>query len=69
MKTNKEEMQIEQPCYFLKRNFDLGYCPNYGSSDCPITMHENEKCYLSKEYLIDILQYSGLEHQFDWGLT
>ncbi len=48
---------MNRPCDFLKDNFDLGCCPNYGSSDCPITMKENGQCNVTKEYLLEIMKY------------
>ena len=47
----------EHPCDFLKDNYGLDCCPNYGSSDCPITMGEHRQCDTSKEYLMEIMHY------------
>jgi hypothetical protein len=50
-------ISMNRPCDFLKNNFDLECCPNYGSSDCPITMKEDKECSITKEYLLEIMKY------------
>lgn len=48
---------MNRPCDFMKDSIGLDCCPNYGSSDCPITMKEDKQCCVTKEYLIEILMY------------
>ena len=50
---------MERPCDFLKDYLGLDCCPNYGSSDCPITMKTHDECGITKEYLLEILSYFG----------
>ena len=48
---------MNRPCDFMKDSVGLDCCPNYGSSDCPITMKEDKQCCVTKEYLLDILKH------------
>lgn len=52
-----DEWVKKYPCHFLKDNYGLDCCPNYGSSDCPITMSEHRQCDTSEEYLMEIMRY------------
>lgn len=53
-----------RPCFMLGLSIDgrpwwndLGNCPDYGSSDCPITMGEDIDCDYDLDDLSDILSY------------
>lgn len=48
---------MNRPCDFLINAHGLSCCPNYGSSDCPITMNTYEQCDITREYLLEILSY------------
>lgn len=55
---------LRRPCHMLGLSADghpwwndLGNCPNYGSSSCPITMGEDADCDYDLEDLRDILSY------------
>lgn len=46
---------IDRPCDNLK---ELDDCPNYGSSDCPITMKDDRDCRVTKEWLQEIGEFA-----------
>ena len=46
---------MNRVCDFLKESYGLDCCPNYGSSDCPVTMGKDNQCNVTEEYLLKIL--------------
>lgn len=51
---------MDRPCDFLLNNystFEIGDCPNYGSSDCPITMELQIPCSIAVDKLVTLLRY------------
>jgi hypothetical protein len=37
--------------------YDFGDCPDYGSTSCPLTMHEDEPCSVTIEDLEEVLSF------------
>ena len=46
---------MNRVCDFLKDSYGFSCCPNYGSSDCPITMKTDNQCNITEAYLLEIL--------------
>lgn len=57
-------------CYLetlLEQGYTYNDCPDYGSTSCPISMHENVKCDMPIEDLKEILSYKWKTTDSTWN--
>ena len=46
---------MNRVCDFLKDSYGFSCCPNYGNSDCPITMGKDKECNITEKFLLEML--------------